>query len=165
MAKCLVVYYSWTGNTDKVGRAIAAALSADVEEIRELKPRAGLFAFIRSAIEASRRKPSAISTPAKDAAAYDMVILGSPVWAGEMTQALRAYIEREKTKFKAVAFFCTLGGADGQRALAGMGAACGRAPVAELLIDAAALKSGWRRQVHDFAQSLGAFGEKPKANA
>jgi flavodoxin len=165
MAKHLVAYYSWSGNTDKVGRAIAAALSADVEEIRELRPRTGLFAFMRSAIEASRRKTSPIAASAMDAAAYDVVILGSPVWAGEMAPALRAYIERERTKFKDVAFFCTLGGANGQRALAGMRTACGRTPVAELLVDAAALKSGWRRQVHEFARSLSAFDARATETA
>jgi flavodoxin len=163
--KCLVVYYSWSGNTAKVARAIAADLSADVEEIRELKARTGLLAFVRSAIEASRRKASSISASAADASAYDMVILGSPVWAGEMAPALRAYIERENGKFKEIAFFCTLGGANGQRALASMRAACGRTPVAELLIDAAALKSGWRQQVHEFAQTLSAFGARAEQTA
>ena len=165
MTKALVAYYSWSGNTAKVARAIAAALSADVEEIREVKPRTGLFAFVRSAIEASRRKAAPINAAETDAGKYDLVILGTPVWAGEMAPALRAYIEREKHNFKNVALFCTLGGANGERALAGMRAASGRGPVAELLIDASALKSGWRRQVHDFAQSLSAFDTRPKQTA
>jgi flavodoxin len=165
MARHLVAYYSWTGKTDKVGRAIAAALSADVEEIRELKPRKGFFAFMRAAIEASRRKASLISAPATDAAAYDVVILGTPVWAGEMAPALRAYIEREKTKFKDVAFFCTLGGANGERALAGMAAACGRDPIAQLLVDASALKSSWRRAVHDFAERIRAYAARSREEA
>lgn len=162
MAKTLVAYYSWSGNTAKVARAIAAALPADVEEIREVKPRTGLFAFVRSAIEARRRKTAPIVAAETDAGEYDLVILGTPVWAGEMAPALRAYIEREKHHFKDVAFFCTLGGANGERALAGMRAAAGRAPIAELLIDASGLKSGWRRQVHDFAQSLSGFDATPK---
>lgn len=165
MTKTLVAYYSWSGNTEKVARAIAAALSADVEEIREIKPRTGLFAYVRAAIEASRRKAAPIAAAETDAGKYDVVILGSPVWAGEMAPALRAYIEREKHKFKNVALFCTLGGANGERALAGMRAAAGREPIAELLIDAKALKSGWRRQVHDFAQSLGALDLRPKQTA
>lgn len=154
MTKRLVAYYSWTGNTEKIARAIAAALGADVEEIQEAKPRKGFFAYVRSAIEAARRKPALILASNIDVGAYDVVILGAPVWAGEMASPLRAYIEREKQNFKAVALFCTLGGANGERALAGMREACGRESIAELLIDAAALKSGWRRRVHDFTQSL-----------
>lgn len=163
--RCLVAYYSWTGSTAKVARAIAAALSADVEDIREVQRRSGLFSFVRSAIEASQRKSSTILSSSTDAGAYDLVILGTPVWAGEMAPALRAYIAREKKRFKEVALFCTLGGANGKRALAGMRAACGRDPIAELLIDAASLKSGWRGKVHEFTQSLASFATRSQQTA
>jgi hypothetical protein len=56
-------------------------------------------------------------------------------------------------------FFCTLCGANGQRALAGMRA------VAELLIDASALNSDWSHQVHEFAQGLGAFAARAQKAA
>jgi flavodoxin len=155
MSTQLVTYYSWTGNTAKVAKALAVALSADIEQIREVKPRGGLFAFIRSAIEGRRRRTVPILASTRDAGAYDLVLLGGPVWAGEIASPLRSYIDREKGKLKQVAFFCTLGGANGASALASMGAACGRQPVAELLIDAASLQSGaWRMQVDEFAKKL-----------
>lgn len=154
--KCLVVYYSWSGRTKKVAEAIAAALSADLEPIREKKRRAGLFAYIRSAIEAKQRKLAPIQASAHDPADYDLVILGTPVWAGEISSPLRAYVEREKPKLKRVAFFCALGGSNGANALAGLRVACGSQPQAELLVDAHMLSGDWRPEVLKFASKLAA---------
>lgn len=83
------------------------------------------------------------------------MIIGSPVWAGQMASPVRAFIEREKGKLGKIAFFCTLGGANGAHALEGMHSACGRATAAGLLVTASALKSGaWRSQVAEFVRRL-----------
>lgn len=65
MGKCLVVYYSRTGNTAKIARAIAESLSADIDPIRETRDRRGAIAYIRSAFEALRRKPAPILSGTK----------------------------------------------------------------------------------------------------
>lgn len=155
MAKVLVVYYSRTGATAKVAKAIAAELAADVEEIREAKPRAGVFGFIRSAIEASRRKTPVILQAVRDPADYDVVILGFPVWANEMASPMRSYLTREKSKLGQVAVFCTLGGSGGDAAIQSVAALCGRTPVAMLAVTTADLASNhWRERVHAFTQSI-----------
>ena len=87
MSRSLVVFYSWTGNTGKVARALAETLSAELEEIREVKPRGGLFAFLRSGMEASRKRPAPIVRCSRNLADYDLVILGSPVWAASMASS------------------------------------------------------------------------------
>jgi O-6-methylguanine DNA methyltransferase len=107
------IVHAYSNFEKKVAEAIAAALSADLEPIRETKRRAGLFAYFRSAIEAKKRKTAPILASAHDPADYDLVVLGTPVWAGEISSPLRAYVEREKAKLQRVAFFCTLGGANG----------------------------------------------------
>jgi len=157
MTRLLVVYYSWTGSTAKVAEAIAGELSADVEEIREVRRRAGPFAFIRAALQSMRETPAAIMPSVRDVADYDVVILGCPVWAQNMASPMRSYILREGSKFRQVAFFCTLGGAGGDAALAKMAALTGRPPVARLLVTAAPLKSGgWRDLVKAFARQISA---------
>lgn len=152
--KALVAYYSWTGKTAEIAKAIAAELGADLEAISEPKPRRGVFAFLRSALEARGKEAAPILPLSRRAGDYDIVILGSPVWAGRIASPMRAYIERERVNLKQVAFFCTLGGANGEQALADLREACGLDPRAELLIDARALATGiWRAPV-------GAFGRK-----
>lgn len=155
MSKILIACYSWTGVTARVAGALAEALGAEVETIHEARPRRGPLAFVRSIWEVGRRIPAPILAPARRAADYDLVVLATPVWAGRMASPMRAYVEREKAGLKAVAFLATLGGANGEGALAGLRAACGREPRAELLLSAAELKSGaWRAQLEAFARSL-----------
>jgi flavodoxin len=155
MTKCLVAYYSWNGNTAKVARALAEFLSADVEEIRDAKRRSGFFAFLRSASEASREKPAPILPLSRNAGDYDILILGSPVWAQKMASPVRSYILRERQRVKNLALFCTLGGAGGETVLASMEAACGRRPVANLQVREADFKSGaWKDLVEDFARRI-----------
>jgi flavodoxin len=155
MTRYLLAYYSWSGNTAKVAKAIAETLSADLDEIRDMKPRRGFFAFFGSAFEASRQKPAAIAPSTKDPAAYDVVILGTPVWAGNMASPLRAYIMREKPKIKEIALFCTLHGSGGEKTLASMAQLCGSTAIADLQVQRPALQSdAWRDAAHDFARRI-----------
>jgi flavodoxin len=155
MSRCLVVYYSWSGKTAKVAKALAETLAADVEEIKDAKPRAGLFAFIRSAVEASQQKPAPILPGATNVADYDAVILGCPVWAQNMASPMRSYILREKDRIRRLAVFCTFGGSGGEAALARIGALSGQAPIAELQVRASDFASGrWRSMAETFARSV-----------
>jgi flavodoxin len=151
----LVAYYSWTGHTQQIAEAIAAAIGADVEAIREARPRAGALAYLRSIWEALRAKPAPILAPAKDAAAYDLVVLGTPVWAGRMASPLRTYIEQQGGKLLRVAVFCTEGGASGEKAIAQVAALCGKQPVASLIVTERDLKSGdYRQKAQEFVKAL-----------
>ncbi len=57
--------------------------------------------------EALKESEPPIHSPSKDPSEYDLVILGTPVWAGKMSSPLRSYIKTTAGKFKTVAFFCT----------------------------------------------------------
>ena len=155
MNRCLVVFYSWTGHTGKVARGLAEKLSADLEEIREVRPRGGLFAFLRSGMEASRKQSAPVLRSSRNLADYDLIILGSPVWAASMASPVRGFIEQERGAIRDVALFCTLSGSGGEAALGAMAELCGRPPVATLQVTAGALKSGsWRDEVDRFAGRL-----------
>jgi flavodoxin len=155
MSKVLVAYYSWTGHTRRIAEAVAAELGADLEPIREVRPRSGWMAYFRSAWESLRGKPAPIKVPAKDAAAYDLVVLGTPVWAGYMSSPLRSYIADRRASLARIALFCSEGGASGEKALADIGAFCGKEPVATLIVKEQELSSGaWRQKVADFTKAL-----------
>ena len=48
----------------------------------------------------------------KDPKKYDLIIIGTPVWAWTTTPAIRTYLTQNKPK--KVAFFCTSGGSKGK---------------------------------------------------
>jgi flavodoxin len=155
MSKILVVYYSWSGKTAKVAKALAQSLAADLEEIKDAKRRAGLFAFFRSAVEAAQNKPAFILPPSRNVADYDVVVLGCPVWAHNMASPMRAYIMQQKNNIKQLAVFCTLSGSGGAAALDRMSALSGRTPIAKLQVRDSDLASGsWRSAADRFSAAV-----------
>jgi len=104
--KTLVAYYSRTGNTKRVAEALAATLNADIEAIASDTKGTGMG---RLAMQAFLRVRAKIAPTTNDAASYDMVVIGSPVWAGKMASPIRTYLAQNKDKFTSVAFFCTHG--------------------------------------------------------
>jgi flavodoxin len=132
MSRVLVVDYSRTGNTHLVAKALARELGADLERIRDTRRRHGLWGYIRSAREALKERPAEIRRPRYDPADYELVILGSPVWAGHVSSPMRRYLADNAGKFERIAVFVSEGGRGGPRVLAEMAALAGRRPVAKL---------------------------------
>ncbi|MBN2711135.1 MAG: flavodoxin [Planctomycetes bacterium] len=118
--KTLVCFYSRTGITRKVGTQIAEALSADVEEIIDHKGRSGPIGFVTGGKDAFLARTTEITEAAKNPADYDMVIIGTPVWAGTMAPAPRTWIMKYAGKVKNMAFFCTTASSGMDKTLAAM---------------------------------------------
>ena len=131
--KTLVVYYSKTGLTKKIGDSVADLLKAETEEIVDLTDRSGFWGWLFGGRDAFRKKTTKISTPGKDPAAYDLVIIGSPIWAGNITPAVRTYLlENAKKLLNNVAFYCSKGGTPGKKFFAEMEKLSGKKPLARL---------------------------------
>ena len=107
--KTLVVYYSRTGTTKTVGKAIAKELKADSDEIIDLKNRLGPINYIITGKDATLRKLTKIKVKKKPEG-YDMIIIGTPNWGGNITPAVRTYLTNHDLDGKKVGFFCTAGG-------------------------------------------------------
>ncbi len=130
----LVVFYSRTGTTKKVGEAIATALNCDSEELVDTRKRSGPIGFLRSGREAQSKQLTVLQPVRYDPSLYDIVILGTPNWAHTMSSATRTYITENKSKFTSVAFFCTQGGDEEKSVFDDMEALCGKQPVDTLAI-------------------------------
>lgn len=135
--RILIVYYSRTGTTRRVAQALSAALQCDIEAVTETSSRAGILGYLRSVIEARRQQPSTdLVRASKDPSLYDLVILGSPVWAWSVSSPMRAYMLANRNRFASVAFFCTCGGSGSNSTLAQMQILAGKAPRARLFVTA-----------------------------
>jgi flavodoxin len=108
--KILVVYYSKTGHTEGVANDIARRLGADIERITDLKNRKGLLGFLSAGRDAGKKARTAIGPVEKDPARYDITLIGTPKWAGNISPAIRAYLEKIAKRLGAVAFFATCAG-------------------------------------------------------
>jgi flavodoxin len=139
--RLLVVFYSRTGTTKKVAEAIAAKLGCDIEEIIDTKSRRGLLGFLRSGLEATLKRLTTIEEIKNDPALYDVVIIGTPVWNGTMSSAIRTYLSQYKEDLQNIAFFCTQG-SSGNNAFEEMESLCGKKPLALLELTSKEVEKG-----------------------
>ena len=132
--KTLVVYYSRTGTTKKVAEEIRVKLGCDIEEIIDTKDRSGIVGYLKSGRDAMYKHLTEIKPQIKNPADYDLVIIGTPVWAWNISTPIRTYLTENKDKLKNVAFFATQGGAGADSAFRAMTDVCGKAPMATLAL-------------------------------
>jgi flavodoxin len=153
--KPLVVFYSRTGATKQVGEALAQTLNCDSEELVDTKKRGGPMGFVRSGRDARAKTLTTLAEIKHDPALYDLVILGTPIWGGTLSSAMRTYITNNKSKFKRVAFFCTQGGTENQRLFDEMQALCEKPPVNILALQEKEVKKGaFQEKIRQFADGL-----------
>jgi flavodoxin len=108
--KSLIVYYSRSGNARFVAQTIAAEIGADIEEVIDLKKRSGVLGFFSGGFDARRGKETKIAPTTKLPAGYDLIIVGTPVWAGRPTPAITTYLKKNDLSGKKVAIFFAQGG-------------------------------------------------------
>jgi len=153
--KALVVFYSRTGATKQVAEALAESLNCDSEELIDTKKRSGPLGFVSAGRDAKAKKLTKLTDIKRDPASYDLVILGTPIWAGTLSSATRTYIANNKSKFKRVAFFCTHGGSESQQLFAEMEALCERRPVSIFALQEKEVKKGvYQDKLRQFVEGL-----------
>lgn len=105
--KTLVVYYTRTGKTKWVAETIAATLCADLEEVVDLKKRGGPIGWINGGKDATRKSLTEIALAKRSPQDYDLVVIGTPIWAWSPTPAIRTYLGKTDFSSKKVALFYT----------------------------------------------------------
>ncbi len=130
--KTLVVYYSRTGVTRKVAEEIAGLLGADLEEIVDTKGRKGVLGWFGGVKDALRKKSLPIGPIRCDPGEYDLVLIGTPVWAGTMATAVRTYLTEFASNIRRAAFFCTMHSSDPSNTFRDMQRLCGKPPAGTL---------------------------------
>lgn len=155
--RALVVYYSRTGNTKKIGDELAAALRADVEELKDGKNRGGPIGFIMSGREAMKKQPVTLEPLRHNPADYDMVVVGSPIWANGICTPVRTFLAQHKQEIKRAAWFCTSGSIDpkyAERGFEAMAEASGLTPAATLGMGRLHIKGEHSKMLAEFAARL-----------
>lgn len=156
--RVLIVYFSLGGNTERVATNLAARLGADLEELREQTSRRGLSGYMRAALDSLRERPAVLVDVGKRASDYDLTIVGTPIWAGKITPAVRTYLTNIRGTPRRVAFFTTSGSTDIARVLPAMEGLVASEAIASLGFTSRELKDDavYRARLDSFIAALSA---------
>ena len=114
--KTAIIYYSFEGNTALVAKTAASVVSADIFEIKtaNTKKRTGFFKFLWGGGQVIMGIKPALLPLSVDVMAYDLIILGTPVWAGSPAPAMVSFLSKSKIAGRKLALFCCHGGGKGK---------------------------------------------------
>ena len=115
--RVLVAYYSLTGKTEKVAEAIAGASNGQLYRIKIAKSYPNdtkeRRAILEQEIEENYLPPLAAADINPEN--YDIIFLGSPVWANHISQPIKSFLAKYDLSGKRVIPFVThSGGGRGQ---------------------------------------------------
>ena len=116
--KTLIVYYTLEGNAHYAAKKIASLLDADMLRIKPVKtyPRKGFRKFLWGGKSAVMAETPELEPYTFDASAYDRIVFGFPVWAGNVTPPLRTFIKENDLSGKRFAAFACQSGAGAEKA-------------------------------------------------
>ena len=150
-----IVFYSLGGTTRKLAETLAKALGADISEIRCKRYGPGLASFLRASYDSLTAQQPAIEIGQTSPQAYDLVLVGAPLWAGHVATPVRTYLNERRGQFKRIAFFLSHGASPTERAFAEMGQLAGAAPKATIALRTAnILNADCDEAVDDFINRL-----------
>jgi flavodoxin len=121
--KTAIVYYSFEGNCALAARTLKGILEAapfngeaDLHEIKTVddKKRTGFSKYAWGGSQVLMHKKPALLPMAFDPAVYDLIVLGTPVWAGSPAPAMVSFLDKTTLTGKRTALFCCHAGGKGR---------------------------------------------------
>ncbi len=114
--KKLIVYYSFDGNTKLIAEHIAKTIEADILELKpkdKTKPK-GFAKYVWGGKQIMQRIKPELLPFDRNPAAYDILFIGTPVWAWNYAPALNTFFSKHAPLNKKIALFCCHGGGKGK---------------------------------------------------
>ncbi len=110
--RSLIIYFSLEGHTRLVAELIAKEVNADLVELQTVKeyPRKGFKKYFWCGKAAVFREKPELKTKLPDLNKYDLILIGTPVWAGNCTPPINTLLSKCTIVGKKVALFITNGG-------------------------------------------------------
>ncbi|MDR2757775.1 MAG: flavodoxin [Spirochaetaceae bacterium] len=114
--KTAVIYYSYEGNCALIAELIKNVLEADLIELRTAddKKRQGFSKYLWGGRQVIMKETPSLKPYTVDPEAYDLIIIGTPVWAANPTPALNTFLGEQRIRNKKIALFCCHAGGKGK---------------------------------------------------
>ena len=120
--KSIVIYYSLDGNTHAAAERIAKELGCDIERIVLQKdlPKNAFARIIVGGGQVTVNKRPPIKPLEHDPKDYDLIILGTPVWAGKSASPIASFLGSCAVPERIRAAFTSSAGGDNERCIAAL---------------------------------------------
>jgi flavodoxin len=114
--KILVLYYSLDGNTKFIADTISEEINCDILRLNPKKdvPKKGFLKFVWGGKQVVLNQKPELESLNKDFKEYDLIIMGSPVWAGSYAPAFNTFFSEVNIINKKIALFCCYAGSEGK---------------------------------------------------
>lgn len=161
MSRILLVFHSRTGTARKVAITLESEHDWALGEIETRRPGAS---FLRCAAQALLHLRPAIDYDGPDPAAFDMVVLVSPVWCGTLAAPMRSFLAKFGSELRSHAVLMVMGGRDAQGAITAIDRLLGRPARVTTALRQAAVEAGQQHgAIEDFARRVGSRFEAAAA--
>lgn len=133
--KVLTIFYSYSGNTRRVGREIHRAVGGDITEIEPVNPYPGNY---NAVVEQARQelhsgyKPE-LKAIIENMASYDTIFVGSPNWWHTIAPPVITFLSETDLSEKNIIPFITHGGGGLERSADDIAVLCPYAHVLKSL--------------------------------
>jgi flavodoxin len=139
--KTLIVYYSGTNVTKDIANRLQKELDCDIEEITDGGKYDGRLGYMKGGMNASMGRTSDIDPISKNPSDYDLVIIGTPVWASNMATPVYTYLIKYNDQIKKMASFCTCISGGYEKALEKIAEVSGKTQVSTMFLNAKDVKN------------------------
>jgi flavodoxin len=114
--KTLIVYFSLSGSCAYIAGLIKAETGADVLRLETVdeKKRERFAKYFHGGRQVVFHAKPALKPYEVSPEKYDLIIIGTPVWAGSPVPALNTFLSKTKITGKRLAFFCCCMGGKGK---------------------------------------------------
>lgn len=113
--RILVVYYSFEGNTKLIAESMAKETGSDILKLEVVKPISNdATKYIVGGKQAILKEKPKLMPYEFKAENYDVLFIGTPIWAWNYTPALRTFFAENSIKNKKIALFSCCGSSNGK---------------------------------------------------
>lgn len=124
--KILIVYFSWDGNTRMVANHIHDLVGCDIVEVETVIPYPDSYEEViqiaPGELESDYRPE--LKTKVENMDEYDTLIVGTPIWGGHLTPAMKSFLAGYDLSGKYIAPFCTHGGSGTAQSVSDIRSVC-----------------------------------------
>lgn len=153
MNSILVVTYSYTGTSRRLGQLLSAQQGWPLGEVLEEQGRSGASGTPRCVLDSLLRRCPAVRYQGPDLVNFRTVVLVSPIWVYRLAGPMRSFIVDHKAELRRVASVSTMGSRGATNAIAEIGQVLRQTPVLSAAFTSREVEDG------SCAQRLRAFGD------